>query len=111
MSDRVAFSLQIEAPNDTALENWAIAHLQERGFSVRAPNQEWETAGAFCRRLQIHNETLRRHAERTDKPNVLLQRGTVSGKLVALLSNPDFDVFVTRNKKRRNRESDVSHSR
>ena len=86
------------------LEKWAIAHLKERGFSVRAPDQ-WETAGEFCRRLQIHNETLRRNAERSDKPHVVIQRGAVSGKIVAILSNPDFDAFVVRNKKRPHRES------
>lgn len=99
MSGEVSISLQISAPNEAALETWAIKHLEERGFSVRAAHDEWESTKEFCARLHIHWQTLDRNMSAPGCPNVVVRRGA-TGRLIEILSNEHFDEFITRNKKR-----------
>jgi len=99
MTDEVSISFQISAPNEAALETWAIKHLEERGYSVRAAHQNWETAKEFCARLHVHWQTLDRNMAAQGCPNVIVRRGA-TGRLIEILSNADFDAFITRNKRR-----------
>jgi hypothetical protein len=99
VSGDIRISLQIEAPTETALEKWAIAHLQERGYSVRPPGEQWENVTNYCRRLHIHTETLRRASEHPQRPNAVIHHGP-SGRILELLTNADFDAFVLRHKNR-----------
>lgn len=97
--DAVRISLSIDAPNEKALFDWAVKHLEERGYSVRPPNEKWETGSDFCRRLRIHSQTFKRAADHPQRPNVIIFCGQ-SGRILELLSNPDFDAFVLRYKNR-----------
>lgn len=106
MSDRVSFTLQIEAPDETALEKWAIAHLEERGFSVARPHENWETVRAFCKRLRITYMTFARNKIRPGAPNVVTRNGH-TGRVIEILSNPAFDAFITANKRRLHRQSEI----
>lgn len=98
-SGSVVVSLAITGSNDETLRAWAIKFLEEKGWSVRPPNERWEKVTDYCKRLRIHSETLRRAAERPERPSAIIIRGT-SGRILELLSNPDFDAFVTRHKGR-----------
>jgi hypothetical protein len=95
----VRFFLSLDAPNDKALFEWAKQYLEESGYSVRPPGERWENVTAFCRRLHIHTETLRRASEHPQRPNAVIHRGP-SGRILELLTNADFDAFVLRHKNR-----------
>jgi len=95
----VSVSLAITGSNEETLRAWAIKLLEAQGWSVRPPNERWEKVTDYCKRLRIHSETLRRAAERPERPIAIIIRGA-SGRILELLSNPDFDAFVTRHKGR-----------
>lgn len=99
MTTPVRVSIQLEGPVETAIDGWAINHLEERGYSIRPPNEKWETPSELCGRLHVHTETLRRNLEHEDRPNVIIRHGP-SGRVLEVLTNADFDEFVIRNKKR-----------
>ena len=106
MSDGVRFeaTFNVTGESEEHVTAFCVAHLRERGFDVAPANQEWEQMNEFCRRLKIHHMTFYRAMEQPDRPNVLVKRGA-TGRFVEILSNPAFDAFVTRRKKRRNRLS------
>lgn len=93
----VRVSLYIEAPDDTALTEWAIQQLCSLGYYVAAPGAlGWEKPGDFCRRIGIRGhklgDLLTRYDLRGGAP-VLLDRRGKSGRIAALQSNPQFDAF------------------
>jgi hypothetical protein len=93
---------------DKLRELWAIKFLRERGYDVARANEHWEKTNAFCWRLKIHTETLRRALLKSVRPTVLVRRGEKTGRIMEILSNPAFEAFLTRNKQRRNRLSKIS---
>jgi len=93
----VEILLALRGTNEETLRAWAIGFLEKQGWSVRPPNERWEKVNDYCRRLRIHSETLRRAAEKPERPIAIIIRGA-SGRILELLSNPDFDSFVTRHK-------------
>jgi hypothetical protein len=100
----VTISLAIKGTNEETLRAWAIKFLEGQGWSVRPPNERWEKVNDYCKRLRIHSQTLSRAAARPERPNAIIIRGG-SGRILELLSNPDFDAFVTRHKGRLKQDS------
>jgi hypothetical protein len=105
--DDVRVSLIVEGSTEEALEQWARKFLQGRGFSVAAPHENWETVKQFCARLRITYQTLPRNMARPACPSVLVRRGP-TGRLVELLSNEQFDNFITEHKRRLHRGCTVT---
>lgn len=97
-SDNQPVSLYIEAVSEDALSTWAIKFLHDRGYSVQPAHEQWETITAFLKRLGIHSQTLNRALAQPHHPNVLIHRGK-RNRIIEILSNPDFDAFLLRNKK------------
>lgn len=94
----VKFTLDVTAQCDTQLEGFCVRFLKERGFNVTAPHAKWETVGDFKTRLGISYMTVSRKTKDTpNRPNVELQRGSQK-RIVAILSNPDFDAYCVANK-------------
>lgn len=94
----VRVTLDVTCDSETVVEKWATDFLVGRGFNVSAPHGKWERIGDFKNRLGICYETLtRKLKDLPHRPNVVVQRGG-SGRLLAILSNPDFDAFCVANK-------------
>lgn len=98
-------TLDVSADNEDVVEPWAIKFLQDRGFNVVAPNTKWESVGAFKDRLGISYMTVSRKVRPLpERPNVVIQRSrTATDKLpriIAILSNPDFDAYCVNGKKK-----------
>jgi hypothetical protein len=95
----VEILLALRGTNEETLRAWAIEFLEKQGWSCRPPGERWEKVTDYCKRLRIHSETLRRAAERPERPSAIIIRGA-SGRILELLTNTDFDAFVTRHKGR-----------
>jgi hypothetical protein len=96
-------TLDISADNEEVVEPWAVKFLTDRGFNVTAPHSKWESLTAFCRRVGVHTSTVDRKLRPWDgRPNVSIQRSTKVGtkkpRILAILSNPDFDAYCVANK-------------
>lgn len=107
MSDPVAFRLQLDvtAKSEAVVTDFCIAHLRERGFNVARPHKRWEKVNELCRRLRVSYMTVQRALGRSDRPTVIVKRGQKTDRIIEILSNKEFDAFLTRNKKRPNRQS------
>ena len=94
-------TLDVTAESEEHITGWAVSHLQRLGYHVAAPNEKWETPTELMRRIGLSkSETL--HAS----IKVWAGRGrpvpthrTATGRLMELVSNPDFDAFCRRNKR------------
>jgi hypothetical protein len=93
----VRVTLTIESSTEETLIAWARKYLTDRAYSVVPSHSKWETPKEICARLDIHNETLRRNAEKSNRPHVEIRRGE-SNRIIEVLSNPDFDAYLLRNK-------------
>lgn len=104
MSDEVQYkiTLDLTAKSESLFTDLCVAHLRERGFNVTEPNEQWETLGAFMRRVGLRrnesfHESLRAWEERGH--NIFRRNGKSSNRIIELLSNPAFDAFCRRYKK------------
>lgn len=94
----IKFTLDVTAQSEEVLEKWAADYLKERGFNVVAPHGKWESVGDFKKRLKISYSTISRKVKETlNRPAVTIQRGS-QNRIVAILSNPDFDAYCVANK-------------
>lgn len=94
----VKVTLDVTSDCEEALEKYCVDFLKGRGFNIAAPNAKWETVGDFKKRLGISYMTVGRKIKPwPGRPSVLLQRGK-QNRIVALLSNPDFDAYCVANK-------------
>lgn len=97
MSDPVQFraTLDVTAASEDVVTGFAIDHLRERGYSVTAPNEKWETLGEFMRRNQIsrHEAVHRYIAAWETRGHKIPVRLSPTKCLRELCSNPEFDAF------------------
>lgn len=94
------FTLTLEGLSSEALTAAMIKHLEELGYGVTEPNENWETPAEFLRRVGLRkHELLRRSIRYWEERGhtVLCNRGP-HGRIKELLSNPAFDTFCRRNK-------------
>ncbi len=80
--------------------------LAQRGYTVFPPGVygrmvegKWETPGKLSARLGIHAGSLRRRMDRPDCPKPKAENLGLHGRRVSLISTPELDEFLTRNKK------------
>ncbi len=101
MNHEVEIRFQISARSEDVLASFCSNHLKERGYSVIAPNQTWETLGAFMNRVGVRkHESLHRDIKLwLGRGGTLFLGQRPSGRLSEILSNADFDAFVVRNKR------------
>ena len=92
---KVAVDLTAESPE--AIISGCIWILRKNGYSVTKPTGRWESVTQLKRRLGVHSETIRKAIASPGCPNVLVDRG--NNRVKAVMSNPDFDAFVLRNKR------------
>ncbi len=91
------FTLTLETATQAEIDAKLIAHIEARGYSVSNPHDNWETPGAFCRRLGLNVGHFRRALDHSAAPRVLTHRGP-TGRVLQFLSTPAFDTFCLRNK-------------
>jgi hypothetical protein len=95
-------TLTVKAGGEQVVTDYCVAHLRERGYSVTAPGEKWETAAQFNKRLGICWQGIHRALKRPGCPNVLIKYGPGRGpggkRIAGICSNPAFDAFVTRHK-------------
>lgn len=99
----VKITLDVTCPSEEILEQYCVDFLTGRGFNVARPNEKWETVGQFKDRLGISWMTVTRKVKaQPGRPNVLLQyssdKKSKRKRILAILSNPDFDAFCVQNK-------------
>jgi hypothetical protein len=96
--DLVVFHLQLDVTgqSESVVTDYCITHLRERGYHVAAPNEKWETAGDFGKRVGINKSALHtliaRYRARGGRPPELDRRGK-SQRVTAIKSHEGFDNF------------------
>jgi hypothetical protein len=67
---------------------------------VTAPNEKWESIGAFMRRVGLRNDKSLAAAmdTRLGRGKTLPTRRSEKGQLIEICSNANFDAFAVRNK-------------
>ena len=96
------FHLTLTAPTEAAINDAMIARLREQGYNVTPAGAQWERPGEFldrigrCRNFPLR-ATIRAWRERG---GTVLSLDGLSGRVLELLSNPEFDAFCKRNKTR-----------
>lgn len=96
---RVSLAFALQAPTPQVLLDWMIQQLEEHGYSVRPPNDSWETPAQFMQRLGICYETFRRALKKDGRPHVVVRRERGgAGRIREICSNADFDAFCLRGK-------------
>jgi hypothetical protein len=97
-------TLTVKAGGEEIVTQYCIDHLRERGYAVTAPGEKWETASEFNKRLGICWEGIHRALKRPGCPGVLIDwtsgRGPNNRRIRGICSNPAFDAFVVRHKKK-----------
>ncbi len=94
----MTFTLTLESATQAEIDEKLIEHLQERGYSVTQPNENWETPSVFCRRLGLNPGHFRHALDHVSAPHILTHRGP-TGRVPQLLSTATFDTFCLRNKR------------
>lgn len=100
MKDAPPFKVTLDVSGDSEVivEKWARDFLVGRGFNVTEPHGKWESVGDFKKRLGISYMTVSRKVKETlNRPAVTIQRGS-QNRIIAILSNPDFDAYCVANK-------------
>ncbi len=88
------FTLDVTAPSEEVVTEWAIAHLKARGYVFAETLGSRETIGAFIRRLGISLETLHRRLSDPTCPQVEILHARPPGKrMAAIRSNEAFEAF------------------
>lgn len=83
--------------SEPALLEYCASYLGERGYSVVAPHETWETPSKFCQRVGIRVGHFRRALDHPAAPHILTHRSRTD-RVLNLLSTPLFDAFCRRNK-------------
>jgi hypothetical protein len=82
--------------HESALTEFAVAHLKSRGYNIARPDAPWEKPGEFCGRVGIYGHKLHKLIERYSTlggtPPAVVVAGK-SARITALQSNPHFDNF------------------
>lgn len=95
----VKVTLDVTSDSESVLEGYCVRFLKERGWNVTAPHEKWETVKDFIARLGICHQTLSRKLRPDERrPNVVVQRSQKSKRILAILSNADFDAWCVEGK-------------
>jgi hypothetical protein len=109
MSDSpFSLTLTVKAGGEQVVTDYCIAHLRERGYHIAAPNENWETAREFNKRLDVCAAAIHRALRREGCPNVLIHFGAGKGKegrIMGICSNPAFEAFLKRHKQPTQKQS------
>ena len=90
--------IAIEAPNDFAIDQWAIGWLKSRNYVV-APLENWESPKQLCQRLKVSSAHLSSTLKDRRCPKPLDEIRGESGRLSYLVSHGPLDQFIRKHNK------------
>ena len=90
--------IAIEAPNDLAIDEWAIGWLKSRNYVV-ALSENWEMPGEMCKRRKVSSAHLSSTLKDRRCPKPLDEIRGESGRLSYLVSHPALDAFIRKHNK------------
>ena len=101
---QLPFRIVLDLPRHTkeaVITEFCVSHLKDHGYGITEPNDNYETPGAFLKRLGLWhtypiNEAIKRYEARGN--HIPVTRGP-TGRLREILSNPGFDAFCRRKMK------------